>query len=356
VDKLECYACHADWAPQCYGCHVAADYSDGKAGTDWVAIGNAQNSDGTVDLSLVTPGKISEGRGYLRWETPILGINGEGRVTPIIPGCQVVYTVIGPEGESLAHNQIGRTPPFTEGGGADGQRGLDMAPAQPHTTGRRARRCESCHSTPKTLGYGVDSGVYLLGYTEDRTLDLRDADGNLLPSQTTVQMPAIPDLPMDWAQVVDPETGEQMMTIGSHWPDSGPLSADQRTRMERIGVCMGCHQNMDQADFWNDKVIDQYGEIFSNDDHIDHMDHLIKDAVAGHDAELEANAAKAEAQNLEAEFAQLEDQLEAAEELIENPPPSPILLYVGLALALGLLAGGGIILATSTAIPKDQED
>ena len=28
-ESLECYACHASWVPQCYGCHVKADYSYG---------------------------------------------------------------------------------------------------------------------------------------------------------------------------------------------------------------------------------------------------------------------------------------------------------------------------------------
>jgi hypothetical protein len=202
-------------------------------------------SHGTVDLSLVTEGKIKEGRGYLRWESPILGINGEGRVTPIIPGCRVVYTVIGPNGESLALNEIGRTPPNTEGAGAEGQRGMDMAPALPHTISRNARSCESCYNNPKALGYGVEGGIFLRGYTDDQFVDLRDAEGNVLPNKSSVQMPAISDLPMDWAQVVNPDTGEQMMTVGSHWPGSGPLSVDQRVKVERIGVCMGCHQNMD---------------------------------------------------------------------------------------------------------------
>lgn len=86
------------------------------------------------------------------------------------------------------------------------------------------------------------------------------------------------------------------------------------------------------------------------------MDNLIRDAVAGDVAVLEANTAKAEALNLEAELAQVENRLTAAEEIIENPPPSPILLYVALALAVGLLIGGGIILATSTRVPSDQDE
>jgi hypothetical protein len=350
VDQMECYACHADWAPQCYGCHVASDYSGGKTGTDWVAIGNSQNPDGTVDLSLVTEGKISEGRGYLRWETPILGINGEGRVTPIIPGCQVVYTVIGPEGESLALNEIGRTPPNTEGAGPEGQRGMDMAPAQPHTISRNARSCESCHNNPKALGYGVEGGIFLLGYTQDQYVDLRDAEGNVLPSRTTVQMPGISDLPMDWAQVVDPETGEQMMTVGSHWPGSGPLSAEQRIKMERIGLCMGCHQNMDKPDFWADLVVANYGEILSNDDHIEHMEHVLQDAVAGDVSDVEMNAALAEIKNMEAALAYTNEQLEEAK-AVSEPEPTINPLYIALALMAGLLAGGVILFALREKLP-----
>ncbi len=86
------------------------------------------------------PGKATEGRTYIRWENPVLGINGEGRVSPIIPGCQQITTVIGPDGKILVLNKIWRTPSNIENGGAEGQRGIDMAPAQPHTANARARR------------------------------------------------------------------------------------------------------------------------------------------------------------------------------------------------------------------------
>ena len=134
MGKLECYACHSDWAPQCYGCHVQVSYGEGEESTDWVATGNAKNPDGTHEM-VMSPGKVTEGRAYLRWAEPILGINGEGRVTPLIPGCQVVYTVLGPDGSAVAHNKIGRTPPNTEGAGSEGQKGMDMAPVQPHSSG-----------------------------------------------------------------------------------------------------------------------------------------------------------------------------------------------------------------------------
>jgi len=230
MDNMECYACHASWAPQCYGCHVVVDYSGDKTSTSWILTGNKYREAGGsarhLDFSKNTekqPGKAWEGRAYLRWEDPILGVNGEGRVTPIIPGCQVVFTVIGPDGTTLVHNKIGRTPPNTEGAGPEGQRGIDMAPAQPHTVGKKARTCESCHSDPKALGYGIKGGIFLRGYTEPRYIDLVDAQGNVIPSKTQPQMQAIPDLPMDWSQVVDPETGEQLQTVGQHWPASRPL-------------------------------------------------------------------------------------------------------------------------------------
>ncbi len=355
MEEMECYSCHADWAPQCYGCHVTADYSNENADTDWVKIGNAQNPDGTVDTSLTTAGKISEGRSYLRWEEPILGVNGEGRVTPLIPGCQVIFTVIGPDGENVAHNMIGHTPPNTEGGGEDGQLGLDMAPAQPHTVGREARSCESCHADPKALGYGIGGGVFLLGYDEDRVIDLFDSEGNLIPANYSVQMPGIPDLSMDLSQIVDPETGAQLMTVGSHWPGSGPLSADQRTRMERVGSCMGCHQNMTDTEFWTDQVVATYGQIVTNDDHVAVMNQLVYDAVEGQAAVDDAAIAQAEAEALQGQLDETNAALAEAEAAADTAGEAALddeapvaaedggsnMLYPILALVVGALVGAG---------------
>jgi hypothetical protein len=132
LGTMECYSCHSAWAPQCYGCHVKVDYSGGKKSVDWVETGNTRFPDGrTADSNWEEsapkqPGKVSESRSYLRWEYPVLGVNGEGRVTPIIPGCQQITTVIGPDGKTLVNSKIWRTPSGLEGGGEEGQRGLDM--------------------------------------------------------------------------------------------------------------------------------------------------------------------------------------------------------------------------------------
>ena len=252
LDKMECYSCHATWAPQCYGCHVKVDYSKGQTSGDWIKSGNLRFDNGTTVESkkwgymINQPGKSSEGRTYIRWENPVLGINGEGRVTPIIPGCQQITTVINEKGETLVNNKIWRTPPNMENGGEKGQRGIDMTPAQPHTISKKARECASCHTDPKALGYGVEGGIFMNGYDTERYMDMRDAAGNLISKLSTPQMNKIGELDIDLSQVVTRD-GEQVQTVGHHWELSGPLTQEQRTRMERVGVCISCHQELPEG-------------------------------------------------------------------------------------------------------------
>jgi hypothetical protein len=249
MDTMECYACHSAWAPQCYGCHVKIDYSDGKTSTDWVKSGNLQFENGHTAESkrdgstAKQPGKAKEGRTYLRWENPVLGVNGEGRVTPIIPGCQQITTVIGPDGKTLVSNKIWRTPPDMEGSGKEGQRGIDMTPAAPHTSVREARSCASCHASSKALGYGTHDGRYMKAFLKDLYVDITTANGIPISNKATVQVAAIQDLPMDLDKVVDRD-GTQLQTVGHHWPASRPLNKEQRDNIERTGVCIACHQDI----------------------------------------------------------------------------------------------------------------
>ena len=269
LQKIECYGCHSAWAPQCYGCHVKVDFSGKKKATDWVAAGNTNFPDGHTAESIrdgkppvapgVASGKTSENRSYLRWENPVLGINGEGRVGPIIPGCQQITTVIGPNGETLIHNKIWRTPPNTEGGGPQGQRGIDMAPAAPHTTDRTARSCTSCHATSKALGYGTHDGRYMKQYNKGVFVDIMSVTGQLVTRTAKYQISPIPDLPMDLDQVVTRE-GEQVQSVGQHWPLSGPLTKDQRDHMERIGVCLSCHKDIPTGTFTY-RAISKVGDV-----------------------------------------------------------------------------------------------
>jgi hypothetical protein len=249
IEKLECYACHSAWAPQCYGCHVKVDYSGKKKSTDWVSSGNRQFPDGHTAESrrdggeVKGPGKSSESRGYLRWEDPVLGINGEGRVSPIIPGCQQITTVVGPDGKTLVQNKIWRTPSNLESGGPEGQRGIDMAPAAPHTVSREPRTCASCHTNSKALGYGTHDGRYMRAYVQGVYVDIATAEGEIVSQSAKIQIPPIPELPMDLDQVVTRDD-KQVQTVGHHWPLSGPLTKEMRDHAELVGVCISCHQDV----------------------------------------------------------------------------------------------------------------
>lgn len=245
VETMECYACHASWAPQCYGCHVQVSYAEGNRSFDWVAAGRRHQQPehaadrGEQGYETFMPGEVTELRSFMRWEDPPLGVNGEGRVSPLVPGCQVSVTVIGPDGEEVVRNRIFRTPPHTEGAGAQGQLGIDMSPIQPHTIGR-SRSCESCHGSAKAMGYGIGS---TRPWDQAKVVDLATADGDVLPRSARAQIEAIEGLVSDWSAVVD-EQGTQLQTVGHHFEGSGPLSDEQRRRMDRRSVCVGCHQEI----------------------------------------------------------------------------------------------------------------
>ena len=262
IEKMECYTCHASWAPQCYGCHVQVDYSKDKSGKqhaalDWVASGNRNTKSGQTAESthgakgILIPGKITEKRSYLRWEDPLLGINGEGRISPLMPGCQVAYTVIDEDGKTLAHNVIAQS---RDESTAQPQKriplAIDMAPVQPHTAQRKARPCESCHANAKVAGLGIGGGSFGLKQSRDIVEELVDATtGEVIPSRYSLQIPGIPDLLFDWSQIVTRD-GTQLATVGTHWPMSRPFNKEELDRFLRAGTCIGCHRYMGKMDVW----------------------------------------------------------------------------------------------------------
>ncbi len=260
MEKMECYSCHASWVPQCYGCHVKVSYAPnaGQApmGTDWTANGNAHMENGlTPDAFLGTsgiesPGKVSESRSYLRWEEPIIGYNGEGRISPLMPGCQVVYSVIGPDGRSLAQNRIEKSPDEAR---SIGQKriplAIDMSPVQPHTVQRQARTCESCHVDPKAVGLGISGGRFGR-YDKNVVEDLMNAKtGQIIPRRYQVQIPAIPQLTFDWSKILD-VNGTQLVTVGTHWPLSRALNKKELDVMRKGGTCIGCHRYTSDKSIW----------------------------------------------------------------------------------------------------------
>ena len=255
TDRMECYTCHATWAPQCYGCHVKIDYSGGKKNPDYLAASHHHVNGKTGDVDslkdFLVDGKVTETRSYLRWENPPLSQNGEGRISPTIPGCQVTLTVIGKEGKALLQNHVFKLKGVEKGKGVkvpkEGVDSIVMAPVHPHTVSKRSRSCESCHNDPKALGYGIGEGKYFSDQSKDTVVDLMTADKKVLPHRIDTQIPAIANLPYDYSVMMD-SNGTQLQTVGNHWKLSQALDNETRSKLDRRGTCLACHREMPDRD------------------------------------------------------------------------------------------------------------
>ncbi|MBI2388596.1 MAG: hypothetical protein HYV09_03170 [Deltaproteobacteria bacterium] len=233
MEKLECYACHSTWAPQCYGCHIK--YDARKMGTDWP--GSAMNHDPFGKQRIVqAPGDIAiENVGFMRWESPILAVNFKGRVAPAIPGCETVWNFVDSNGVLTASNKVYTT--------STGHPSPTLAPLQPHANTAAARTCESCHTDPKAIGYGVGKSrwsVAMEGPGAHFGAQGTGALGDIPWSKAAKpQIPAMPAFPYAWDQLVtrDGKQVQNMPLLADR-----PLNAAERNLVEREGLCVACHQ------------------------------------------------------------------------------------------------------------------
>jgi len=116
-ERLHCSACHSQWAPQCYGCHIEYD-PEGRQ-KDHL-------------LQKETPGRWKETRWDVRSDLPPLGITVDDNIKPFVPG--MIMTIDHPDWEERKFKRI-------------------FASTEPHTTGK-SRSCESCHRSSTALGLG----------------------------------------------------------------------------------------------------------------------------------------------------------------------------------------------------------
>jgi hypothetical protein len=156
-DALTCDACHAQWAPQCFGCHIAYDPGE----TQWDHVAHAE-----------TAGAWHEQRWDIRNLPPVLGHTADGRIGPFVPG--MIMTIDHPElpGERLIRR---------------------FAPLHPHTTGK-PRDCAGCHHDAFSLGLG--SGTLSDDGTQLRFVPQGPARRDGLPADawTSLERPS-PDQP-----------------------------------------------------------------------------------------------------------------------------------------------------------------
>ena len=76
----------------------------------------------------------------------------------------------------------------------------------------------------------------------------------------------------DWSTIVN-EKGEQVQTVGTHWPLSRSLPKSTRDAMQRTGLCMGGHREMTNEELWN-KVAEE-GSL-NDEQHIELMNEMFR--------------------------------------------------------------------------------
>lgn len=238
LESLECYACHATWAPQYYGYKYVLDYT--RPSIDWLDSPEKILNDGTTadyhQQYVMQPGAPTLGDySHVRWENPPLGINGEGRVAPLVGVIQTIATVVGSDSQTIAYNRIAKT--------AQGMDAMELAPLNPHTTSLESRDCQDCHGNLQAMGYGTDGGVYDAQPGISRYADVVTAEGENISRYSRQQIAAINQLHGDLMQIVNLQ-GKQVQTVDSHWPTSMPLTSDQRDKLSRGSTCMACHQDI----------------------------------------------------------------------------------------------------------------
>lgn len=194
TSKMECYTCHATWAPQSYGHKVTIDYSSGKKSIDYLAA--SHDKSGNIKKYMID-GEITQKQSYFRWEEPTLIQNAEGRISPAIPGDTSSIEVIYKDEKSAIKNQIFNT--------------ASIIPIQPHTVTKKARDCESCHVSSKALGLGIDTV-------------LKD----------------------NYSKFID-DNGTKLMRIGDGFRLTAPLNKQQIDKLDRRGACISCHKDIPEG-------------------------------------------------------------------------------------------------------------
>ncbi|MDM8548574.1 hypothetical protein QUF72_00795 [Desulfobacterales bacterium HSG2] len=203
--RLSCQACHSAWIPQCYGCHETLFLQVSQK--DWLT-------------GKKRPGRWVEGRSYLRFRRPSLGIWPDGSIGPFAPGCQVFLEAFDASGNYEPDRSF---------------RSLIMASFDPHTTALKPPACSGCHLDPKVLGLGE-------GYM-NITRDGLEFEPVYQSRESGLGIDFPPDA------FVSPE-GEPLQQTSR--PQSRPFNKEELKRITQVSLCLPCH------DRYGDPIYEQY--------------------------------------------------------------------------------------------------
>jgi hypothetical protein len=222
TDKMECYTCHASWAPSCYGCHITVDMSrEAKYHT----------------TGALVKGKPKGARRWVLLNDLVLMINTEGKIAPSLPAERFFMSLEVPDKENPGATKfLFKKKPrsfLMEDGrkiAAFGQRAFN-----PHTTRSRSQfmACDRCHSVGSaekpqnralldlTFGYGTRRmPEYACDVTNDDDSCEEPAD------YTTYQLDA-----------VQTRDGKPLVVVGHRIPEqSRVLNSEEIERMKQVVV------------------------------------------------------------------------------------------------------------------------
>jgi hypothetical protein len=195
-ERLTCSSCHAAWAPTCSTCHTSFDPN----GKQWDFAKASER-----------PGRwVESSQGYAA-RPPALAVRADGRVAPAMPGMVMDL------GASAA-------------GGSRTSRRL-FASLDPHSTGKAARDCPSCHLSPWALGLGTG------------TLSLSAPDPAFRPATAA---PGDARMAADAWTRLDAEEPGLGTRVGLR-----SLDATELRRALAVGACLPCHKEV-RDPVWKD--------------------------------------------------------------------------------------------------------
>ena len=182
--RVACNACHSQWAPQCYECHLS--FSPDEPQWDHVE-------------QKPTPGRWSQRQAGVRNGLPPLGVTAKGDITTFVPG--MILSIDHPDFAAPLFRRL-------------------FGSLSAHTTGP-ARTCETCHLSPVALGLG------------EGRLENRDGRWTFSPA---------------WQPLQDGLPADAWTTLEAQSPGSGTYPNDRSFNHEEIDRILNNRRNAGHPD------------------------------------------------------------------------------------------------------------
>jgi len=198
---MACSTCHSSWTSKCIGCHNQFDEKETRA----------------YDLldKRYVKGQWKEYIAEFSSFQPAMGVreNAEGKqIEPAVPG--MILTI---DKGSYVGKEIGEDVSFHR----------LYAPNSPHTTVKKARDCNSCHTNPEAIGYGKG----------ELTFNTSNRKWNFTPDYALNENDSLPE--DAWIPFLKPVPDS---IVNSTRLDFRPFSVEEQKELLLVGACLQCHK------------------------------------------------------------------------------------------------------------------